>query len=93
MGLMSKTTLLQKIQAELERLNDRIDLKIIKGVSYEKEARRHRELLATLQHLREDPLPQDSNPRSRSRFLMKSPVHRRLKRGVVARLFGWNFAL
>lgn len=91
---MSKTTLFQKIQAELDKLNDKIDIKIIKGVSYEKEARRHRELLATLQHLKEDTQTSTTQtPKRRSRFLAKSPVHRRLKRGVVARLFTLDFAM
>lgn len=88
---MSKTSLFQKIHAELDKLNDRIDTKIIKGQQYEKEARRHRELLATLQYLREDVEPAVRESRRRPRT-GKSPVHRRLSRGVVARLFPWKLA-
>lgn len=83
---MSKTSLFQKIHTELDKLNDRIDTKIIKGLQYEKEARRHRELLATLQYLREDVPSTTQAPRRRPRT-GRSPVRHRLNRGVVARLF------
>ncbi|KKS30845.1 MAG: hypothetical protein UV60_C0002G0030 [Parcubacteria group bacterium GW2011_GWA2_43_11] len=88
---MSKTTLFQKIHSELDKLNDRIDTKIIKGLQYEKEARRHRELLATLQYLREDVVSPVQKPRRRS-HIGKSPVRQSLNRGVMARLFTWKFA-
>jgi len=83
---MSKTTLFQKIHAELDKLNDRIDTKIIKGLQYEKEARRHKELLATLQYLREDVPTPAQEPRRRP-HTGRSPVRNSLKRGVMARLF------
>jgi len=88
---MSKTTLFQKIHTELDKLNDRIDTKIIKGLQYEKEARRHRELLATLQHLRED-APSPVQMPLRRPHTGKSPVRQRLNRGVMARLFTWKVA-
>lgn len=45
---MSKFILEKRIQAELKKINDVIDLKIIKGVSYKREALRHRFLLYRL---------------------------------------------
>jgi hypothetical protein len=45
---MSKFTLEKKIKSELKMINDVIDLKIIKGVSYKREALRHRFLLYRL---------------------------------------------
>jgi len=48
---MSKHALERTIRRELEALNMKIDLKIIKGVSYKQEARRHKFLLAQMQHL------------------------------------------
>ena len=45
---MSKFTLEKKIKSELKAINDVIDLKIIKGVSYKREALRHRFLLYRL---------------------------------------------
>ena len=45
---MSKFTLEKKIKSELKVINDVIDLKIIKGVSYKREALRHRFLLYRL---------------------------------------------
>ena len=48
---MSKYILEKNIQAELKKLNDIIDIKIIKGVSYKREALRHRFLLYRLSDL------------------------------------------
>jgi len=45
---MSKFILEKNIQAELKKINDIIDLKIIKGLSYKREALRHRFLLYRL---------------------------------------------
>lgn len=42
---MSKYILEKNIRAELKKVNDVIDLKIIKGVSYRREALKHRFLL------------------------------------------------
>jgi hypothetical protein len=88
---MSKTTLYRKIAKEIEKINDRIDTKIIKGISYEEEARRHRNLLVTLQRISEDSQPkvQDLNRRS---CVGKSPVRHTLKRSVISRLFERRFA-
>lgn len=44
---MSKT-LINTIHTELDRINETIDLKIIRGQSYSKEARRHKFLLSHL---------------------------------------------
>lgn len=45
---MSKFVLEKKIQAELKRINEVIDIKIVKGESYRREALRHRFLLNRL---------------------------------------------
>ncbi len=39
---MSKNKLLKTIHTELDKINEQIDLKIIKGMSYKKEAMRHK---------------------------------------------------
>jgi len=49
---MSKQNLEKELRGELEVLNDRIDRKIIKGLSYVHEARRHKFLLGSLARLR-----------------------------------------
>ncbi len=48
---MSRTRLIGEIEKEIERLNNKIDLRIIKGLPYFKEARRHRFLVAQLSNL------------------------------------------
>lgn len=48
---MSKYTLIKTIQMELEKLNMEIDLKIIKGIAYGRESRRHRFLASQLSNL------------------------------------------
>jgi len=83
---MNKKTLFKEINKEIQTLNNRIDKKIVKGRSYEKEARRHKELLFTLKRIHED------SQNSRRRLMRKSPVRRSLKRGVSARVLPWNFA-
>ena len=45
---MSKHQALRTIRAEIEKLNQDIDLKIIKGVSYRRESLRHKFLTAQL---------------------------------------------
>ncbi|MBI5134215.1 MAG: hypothetical protein HZA81_02400 [Candidatus Taylorbacteria bacterium] len=50
---MSKHELLKTVKRELRELNWRIDLKIVRGLSYREEARRHRILLRQLERLNE----------------------------------------
>jgi hypothetical protein len=45
---MSKTNLEREIKKEISQLNEVIDRKIIKGVSYAKEAKRHKFLVSQL---------------------------------------------
>jgi hypothetical protein len=45
---MSKFILEKNIQSELKKINDIIDIKIIKGISYKRESLRHRFLLNRL---------------------------------------------
>ena len=48
---MSTSQYKNVILTELEKLNDRIDLKILRGKSYHTEARRHKSLLTQLNHI------------------------------------------
>jgi len=48
---MNKSDTIKTMQIELQRLNQDIDLKIIKGHSYHREARRHRFLTVQLARL------------------------------------------
>lgn len=88
---MSKHTLDKEIQRELAKINDRIDRKIIKGLPFRDEARRHKELLATLQRINEDAVPVARTLRRPIRTI-KSPVRRSLAGGAVQRLFGFRMA-
>ncbi|MBA3732894.1 hypothetical protein H0W91_00785 [Patescibacteria group bacterium] len=59
---MSKQNLERALRRELEVLNDQIDEKIIKGLSYSKEARRHKFILQSLSNIR----------RSQTNWMMRS---------------------
>ncbi|MEK7576864.1 MAG: hypothetical protein AAB482_04205 [Patescibacteria group bacterium] len=48
---MSTSQYKNVILTELEKLNDRIDLKILRGKSYHTEARRHKSLLTQLNQI------------------------------------------
>jgi len=48
---MSKTQLYKSIVHEIDRVNDRIDIKIIRGIPYRREARRHQMLVSQLRRL------------------------------------------
>lgn len=49
---MSKQNLEKELRRELEALNDQIDRKIIKGMSYVRESRRHKFLLSGIARIR-----------------------------------------
>jgi hypothetical protein len=49
---MSKQNFEKALQKELEILNDQIDRKIIKGLSYAKESRRHKFIVQGLANIR-----------------------------------------
>ncbi len=49
---MSKQNLERELKRELEALNEVIDKRIIRGLSYAKEARRHKFVLSSLSNLR-----------------------------------------
>ena len=68
---MSKFILEKNIKSELKKINDIIDLKIIKGVSYKRESLRHRFLLYRLVDLHRLPKFQ-SNWLQRSVNIMAS---------------------
>src|SRR3990167_6396419 len=51
---MSKTQLHKSIVHEIGRVNDRIDIKILRGLPYVREARRHRMLRLQLRRLERD---------------------------------------
>jgi hypothetical protein len=48
---MSKNILAKTIKKEIATLNWNIDMKIIKGLPYKQDARRHKFLIAQLQYL------------------------------------------
>ncbi len=48
---MSTNTRIKTIQSELERINQEIDMKILRGLSYKKEAKHHKFLLTHLSEL------------------------------------------
>ncbi len=54
---MSKSMYKKTIEHEIEKLNQKIDLKIIKGLSYRTEAKRHKFLLARLSELSQYSFP------------------------------------
>lgn len=47
---MSKNRLIKTIQNQIEKVNDTIDVKIIKGESYKKESLQHKFLLTCLKN-------------------------------------------
>jgi hypothetical protein len=49
---MSNRILEKKLRRELEALNDQIDEKIIKGLSYVRESRRHKFIVNSLANIR-----------------------------------------
>lgn len=49
---MSKSQIKTAIEVELKKLNETIDMKILRGISYRQEARRHKALLAQAERLR-----------------------------------------
>lgn len=49
---MSRNKLVYSIHDELKRLNEQIDLKIIKGQSYAREAKAHKRLRSQLSQVR-----------------------------------------
>ena len=49
--IMSIHELSRAITKEIEKVNDRIDMKIVRGRSYQKEAQHHRVLVARLEQL------------------------------------------
>lgn len=82
---MSKHTLGKEIQKELRRINDRIDHKIIRGLPFRYEARRHKELFNTLQQIHGDiTVPIFI---SRRTHLLRSPVRGSLAGGALRRIF------
>lgn len=52
---MSKFKLVYNVQKEIKKLNNTIDLKIIKGLPYRAEARRHRFLMSQFNSFEKQP--------------------------------------
>ncbi len=48
---MTKIPLMYLITKEIKKLNSQIDLKIVKGQKYDRDARRHRELVHRLRRM------------------------------------------
>ncbi|MDB5254370.1 MAG: hypothetical protein JWL80_436 [Parcubacteria group bacterium] len=54
---MSKQNVEKMLKSELESLNTRIDQKIIKGLSYARDAKQHKYLLARIAQIRKASRP------------------------------------
>lgn len=52
---MSKIKLVYNVQKEIKKLNNAIDLKIIKGLPYKAEARRHKFLMSQFNSFERQP--------------------------------------
>ncbi len=91
--IMSRKLLSKELRRELGTLNDTIDRKIIKGLPYTKEARRHKELVATLRQIQEEGCGEVEVRVVHMFRRAKSPVRRTLKRGILARLTTFGFAV
>jgi len=91
---MTKTMLFQKIYKEIDALNNQIDAKILKGLAYKKEARRHKDLLLTLQRIDSENIAISKKVSSLRRHskLGKSPIRRVLEQSAGTRIFGRKFA-
>ena len=48
---MTKMSLVYMISKELRKLNDKIDHKIVRGMSYDRESQRHKQLLSQLRQV------------------------------------------
>lgn len=57
---MSKNTLVRELQKEVKNLNAVIDMRIIKGLPYKAEARRHKFLVSQLKSLHRQAIPSES---------------------------------
>lgn len=88
---MSKHALSKEIQRELAKLNDAIDRKIVRGQSFVREARRHKELLCTLRRIMGDEGVRAGRVRRAFARLM-SPARRSIAAGAVGRLFSFGVA-
>ncbi len=51
--IMSKEKLLQTLTSEIEQINEEIDLKVIRGIPYKREAKRHKLLVSMLNEVGE----------------------------------------
>jgi len=48
---MTRMTLMYMINKEIRNINKSIDKKIVKGISYDREARRHKDLVSRLRRI------------------------------------------
>jgi hypothetical protein len=48
---MTRMTLMYMINKEIRNINKAIDKKIVKGISYDREARRHKDLVSRLRRI------------------------------------------
>lgn len=87
---MSKHALSKEIQRELAKLNDTIDRKIVRGQSFVREARRHKELLCTLRRMSDEGVRAGCVRRTFVRLM--SPARRSIAGGAVGRLFSFGVA-
>ncbi len=90
---MSRDILSKEARRELDRLNDTIERKILKGLPYKEEARRHKELIATLRRITEERSIESSVRSCRTSRRGASPVRKKFKHGILAQLYAFGFAV
>jgi hypothetical protein len=52
---MKRYILIRRVESEIARLNEEIDMRIVRGVSYKALARKHKTLIAELRSLERTP--------------------------------------
>lgn len=90
---MSRDILSKEARRELDKLNDTIDRKILKGLPYKEEARRHKELIATLRRITEEQSVESGVRSRRTSRRGSSPVRKTFRHGILARLYTFGFAV
>lgn len=77
---MSTYTLMRKLQKDIEKLNEEIDVRIIKGLSYKSLSKRHKMMMERLHSLRRVATP------SRTASHISASIESSWSRGIMSRL-------
>ena len=88
---MNKHTTEQAILREIATLNKKIDRAIIRGMSYRRDALRHRELLSVMRSM--EPERAHAAATRHARPVRSSPVRRSLVGSVAQRMFSFRFGV